>query len=129
MLFPIFLPPLRERAEDIPLLINHFLELFSPNQPIPITPQAVELLIGYPWPGNVRELENMVERLVTVSGGREITADAIPIELKLKSQVHLDDTLSEVSFHEVIRSTERELIAWAMKKTNGNKTQAAKFSR
>lgn len=124
---PIFLPPLRERAEDISLLINHFLELFSPNQPIPITPQAVELLAGYPWPGNVRELENMVERLVAVSGGREITADAIPIDLKLGTHIRLNDSMSEVSFHDIIRSTERDLIAWAMKKTNGNKTQAAKL--
>lgn len=124
---PIFLPPLRERVEDIPLLINHFLELFSPNQPIPIAPQAVELLMGYPWPGNVRELENVMERLVAVSSGREIATDDIPIDLKLGTQFHLDDSLSEVSFHEIIRSTERELIAWAMKKTNGNKTQAAKL--
>ena len=124
---PIFLPPLRERVEDIALLINHFLELFSPNQPIPITPQAVELLAGYPWPGNVRELENMVERLVAVSGGREITADGIPIDLKLGTHIRLNDSMSEISFHEIIRSTERELIAWAMKKTNGNKTQAAKL--
>ena len=124
---PIFLPPLRERAEDIPLLIVHFLELFSPNQPVCIAPQAVELLMGYPWPGNVRELENVIERLVAMSGGEEITADAIPIDLKLGTHIHLNDSLSEISFHEVIRSTERELIAWAMKKTNGNKTQAAKL--
>lgn len=124
---PIFLPPLRERVEDISLLINHFLELFSPNQLIPITQQAVELLAGYPWPGNVRELENMVERLVAVSGGREITADAIPIDLKLGTHIRLNDPMSEVSFHDIIRSTERDLIAWAMKKSNGNKTQAAKL--
>jgi DNA-binding NtrC family response regulator len=124
---PIFLPPLRERAEDIPLLINHFLELLSPKEPIGIAPQAVELLMGYPWPGNVRELENVVERLVAVSGGREITADDIPIDLKLENHIHLDDSLGEISFHEIIRSTECELIAWAMKKSNGNKTQAAKL--
>ena len=124
---PIFLPSLRERVEDIPLLINHFLELFSPNQPIRISPQAVNLLMGYPWPGNVRELENVMERLVAVSSGREIADDDIPIDLNLGSHIHLDDSLSEVSFHEIIRSTERGLIAWAMKKTNGNKTQAAKL--
>ncbi len=124
---PIFLPPLRERSEDIPLLINHFLELFSPNQPARIAPQAVELLMAYPWPGNVRELENVIERLVAVSGGREITADEIPIDLKLGTHIHLDDSLGEISFHEIIRATERELIAWAMKKSKGNKTQAAKL--
>ena len=81
----------------------------------------------YPWPGNVRELENVIERLVTVCGGRDITVEDIPIELKLPAPVHLSDTLGESSFHEIIRETERELIAWAMQKTKGNKTQAAKL--
>ena len=124
---PIFLPPLRERVEDIPLLINHFLDLFSPNTAIHIAPKAVEVLTVYPWPGNVRELENVIERLVTVGDGSDITPDDIPLELKLPAQVSLDETLSEISFQEIIRSTERELIGWAMKKAQGNKTQAAKL--
>ena len=124
---PIFLPPLRERAEDIPLLINHFLDLFSPNIPIHIVPEAVEVLAAHPWPGNVRELENVIERLVTVGDGADITTDDIPLELKLPTQISLDETLSEISFQEIIRSTERELIGWAMKKAKGNKTQAAKL--
>ena len=124
---PIFLPPLRERVEDIPLLINHFLDLFSPNTSIHITPEAVEVLAAYPWTGNVRELENVIERLVTVGDRANITVDDIPIELKLPTQVSSDETLSEISFQEIIRSTERELIGWAMKKAKGNKTQAAKL--
>ncbi|MCZ6678669.1 MAG: sigma-54 dependent transcriptional regulator [Candidatus Poribacteria bacterium] len=124
---PIFLPPLRERKEDIPLLINHFLDLFSPNRLIRISTQAVDLLMEYPWPGNVRELENVVERLVTVGAGRDITVEDIPLELKLPTHVALKDTLSEISFQEIIRSTERELITWAMKKAGGNKTQAARL--
>ena len=124
---PIFLPPLRERVEDIPLLINHFLDLFSPNSPIRIAPEAVEVLTAYPWPGNVRELENVIERLVTVGNGADITTDDIPLELKLPTHISLDETLSEISFQEIIRSTERELIGWAMKKAKGNKTQAAKL--
>ena len=124
---PIFLPPLRERVEDIPLLINHFLDLFSPNTPIHIAPEVVEVLAAYPWPGNVRELENVIERLVTVGDGADITTDDLPLELKLPAQVSLDEALSEISFQEIIRSTERELIGWAMKKAQGNKTQAAKL--
>ena len=124
---PIFLPPLRERVEDISLLINHFLDLFSPNTSIHVTPEAAEVLAAYPWPGNVRELENVIERLVTVGDGANITDDDIPLELKLPTQVSLDETLSEISFQEIIRSTERELIGWAMKKAKGNKTQAAKL--
>lgn len=124
---PIFLPPLRERVEDIPLLINHFLDLFSHNSPIRIAPEAVEILTAYPWPGNVRELENVIERLVTVGNGTEITIDDIPLELKLLPHINLDEALSEISFQEIIRATERELIGWAMKKAKGNKTQAAKL--
>ena len=124
---PIFLPPLRERVEDIPLLINHFLDLFSPHSTIHIAPEAVKVLTAYPWPGNVRELENVVERLVTVGDGAEITTDDIPLELKLPTHTSLDETLSEISFQAIIRSTERELIGWAMKKAKGNKTQAAKL--
>jgi DNA-binding NtrC family response regulator len=124
---PIFLPPLRERVEDIPLLINHFLDLFSPDAPIHVAPEVVDMLTAYPWPGNVRELENLIERLVTVGDGTAITIDDIPLELKLPAQVSLDETLSEISFQEIIRSTERELISWAMKKAQGNKTQAAKL--
>ena len=95
---PIFLPPLRERVEDIPLLNNHFLDLFSPNTSLHIAPEAVEVLTAYPWPGNVRELENVIERLVTVGDGADITVDDIPLELKLPTQVSLDETLSEISF-------------------------------
>ena len=124
---PLFLPALRERMEDIPLLVNHFLDRFSPNRPIRIAAEAVELLMAYPWPGNVRELENVIERLVALCGGQDITVEDIPIELKLPAPVHLSDTLGESSFHEIIRETERELIAWAMRKTKGNKTQAAKL--
>ena len=124
---PIFLPPLRERVGDIPLLIDHFLDLFSPNSPIRIAPEALEVLTVYPWPGNVRELENVIERLVTVGDGAEITTDDIPLELKLPTHTSLDETLNEISFQEIIRSTERELIGWAMKKAKGNKTQAAKL--
>ncbi len=124
---PIFLPPLRERVEDIPLLVNHFLDLFSPNTPIHIAPEAIEVLAAYPWPGNVRELENVIERLVTVGDGANVTADDLPLELKLPARISLDETLSEISFQEIIRSTERELIGWAMKKAKGNKTQAAKL--
>ena len=124
---PIFLPPLRERVEDISLLINHFLDLFSPDSPIHVAPEVVDTLTAYPWPGNVRELENLIERLVTVGDGAAITIDDIPLELKLPAQVSLDETLSEISFQEIIRSTERELIGWAMKKAKGNKTQAARL--
>lgn len=124
---PLFLPPLRERKGDIPMLINHFLEIFSPHQAIRIEPDAIKVLTEYPWPGNISELENIIERLVTVNNGTHITAEEIPIELKLPTSQKLENTPNLTSFHEIIKSTERELIAWAMRKTQGNKTRAAKL--
>ncbi len=124
---PLFLPPLRERKGDIPMLINHFLDIFSPHESIRIKPNAVNVLTEYSWPGNVSELEYIIERLVTVNNGTDITVEEIPIELKLPTSQKLDNTPSLTSFHEIIKSTERELIAWAMRKTQGNKTQAARL--
>ncbi|MDE0298009.1 MAG: sigma-54 dependent transcriptional regulator [Candidatus Poribacteria bacterium] len=124
---PLFLPPLRERMEDISLLISHFVELFSPRRDTYLVPEAIDLLAAYTWPGNVSELENLIERLVTMGGGRPITVEDIPIELKVPTPVNIDDTLSGTSFREIVQSTERELIAWAMRKTKGNKTQSAKL--
>ncbi|MDE0484273.1 MAG: sigma-54 dependent transcriptional regulator [Candidatus Poribacteria bacterium] len=124
---PLFLPPLRERKGDIPMLINHFLEIFSPHQAIRMKQDAINVLTEYPWPGNISELENIIERLVAVNNETDITTEEIPIELKLPTSQKLDNTPSMTSFHEIIKSTERELIAWAMRKTQGNKTRAAKL--
>ncbi len=124
---PLFLPALRERKGDIPILINHFLDIFSPHQAIRIKPDAVDVLTQYPWPGNISELENIIERLVTVHNGTDISTEDIPIELKLPTPQKLDNTPSMTSFHDIIKSTERELITWAMRKTQGNKTQAARL--
>ena len=124
---PLYLPPLRERKGDIPMLINHFIDIFSSNQPVRIQPEAVRVLTEYSWPGNVSELENIIERLVAVNRGTDITVEEIPIEYKLPTSQKFDDTPSLTSFHEIIKTTERELIAWAMRKTKGNKTQAARL--
>ena len=124
---PLFLPPLRERKSDIPMLINHFLDIFSPHESIRIKPNAVNVLTEYSWLGNVSELEYIIEQLVAVNNGTDISVEDIPIELKLPSSQKLDNTPSLTSFHEIIKSTERELIAWAMRKTQGNKTQAARL--
>ena len=80
---PIHLPPLRERKEDIPLLVNFFLNKFSAGRKLKqIDPASLKLLIGYRWPGNVRELENTIERLVILAPGEVITADLIPEAMK-----------------------------------------------
>ena len=76
---PLFLPPLRERQEDISLLITHFIDLFSPRRDTFMTSEAINLLAAYTWPGNVSELKNLIERLVTMSGGRPISAKIFPL--------------------------------------------------
>ena len=124
---PLYLPPLRERKGDIQMLINHFLDIYSPHESIRIKPDAIDVLADYPWPGNISELENIIERLVTVNNGTEISKEDIPIEIKLPTSQKLDTTPRLTSFHEIIKSTERELIEWAMRKTQGNKTQAARL--
>ena len=123
----LFLPPLRERKPDIPTLINHFLEFSSPYRAIRVQPEAMKYLVDYPWPGNFPEMKNVVEKFVAVSRSREITVEDIPLKLKLPLAYRLDETTSEVDFHNIIASTERELIVWAMQKTRGNKTQAARL--
>jgi two-component system, NtrC family, response regulator AtoC len=80
----IDLPPLRARADDIPLLVRHFLRKYAPDpaRPPAASEAAVRLLAAYSWPGNVRELENMIERAVTLSPGRLITEDDLPAHIR-----------------------------------------------
>jgi Nif-specific regulatory protein len=82
---PIFLPPLRERKEDISLLIEHFLKRFNEENKknVSISPEALGILMDYSWPGNIRELENTIERLVVMCGGNAIEPSDLPINLKL----------------------------------------------
>ncbi|MFH1476808.1 MAG: sigma 54-interacting transcriptional regulator [Verrucomicrobiota bacterium] len=81
---PIHLPPLRERREDIPLLINHFLEKFNRENHKNVrklSRKVLDILLDYPWPGNVRELENCMERVVVMIEGDALSADLLPIEI------------------------------------------------
>ena len=82
---PIILPPLRERVDDIPLLVEHFLEKISAESGKAvrgITPEAMNLLMHYRWPGNVRELENVMERVITLMDQETITVSALPSYIK-----------------------------------------------
>jgi DNA-binding NtrC family response regulator len=91
----IYLPPLRERREDIPLLVRRFIREFSALHDRPfhgVSAEAMGILVDYAWPGNVRQLRNLVESMVVLAPGREITADDIPAEVRTGSAylpVHL----------------------------------------
>jgi Nif-specific regulatory protein len=128
---PIFLPPLRERKEDIPLLVEHFLEKFNRihNKSVKLTEQALKVLIEYPWPGNVRELENCIHRIVVLSNSNLVDSKDIPLpviypELKEEKQLNSVEN-SEKSMK--INEVERELILKALKDANGKLKEAAKI--
>lgn len=126
---PIIMPPLRERKEDIPLLIDHFLRKKS-DDPKKITPEAVKLLIDYPWKGNVRELENVIERTVLLTDKKEITPADLPSEVSgfradMKSIPDLTD--EGIDIDGIIGDIEKKYLLTALEKASGVKTEAAKL--
>ena len=119
--FTIFLPPLRERASDIPLLAHHFLKKYSASihkNIDEISPGALDLLVNYPWPGNVRELENAIERAVVICRGNRIEPKHLPLQQTAKTFGYSQQALEAV---------EKEHIQKILKRTNWNVTQAAKI--
>jgi two-component system response regulator PilR (NtrC family) len=121
---PINLPPLRERKEDIPLLIDHFLRKTSPD-PKRISPEAMKLLIDYPWKGNVRELENIIERSALLTDKEEIAPDDLPAEISGYSSLEL--TAEGIDIDKIIGDLEKKYLLKALEKTHGVKTDAAKL--
>ncbi len=131
----IFLPPLREKREDIPLLVEHFMKQFNKqfNKDVKhISMEAMELLMKYPWPGNVRELENVLQRAIVLEKGDTLTKEHLPLMIQaLDREVKLDldrvgvsKSLSE-AVEDVVADVERQFILKALKKTNWNRTRAA----
>ncbi len=126
----LHLPPLRERPEDVPLLLEHFLRHFAEKLAKPVrgfSTDALAYLLGYPWPGNVRELENRVERAVLLAAGEQVTLAelvAAPAPASRRGAEFLPETLS---IPENRAALERHLIRRALEETGGNKTQAAKL--
>lgn len=132
---PINIPPLRERKEDIPLLINYFLKKFVSQyeDALPdVSQEVMDILLVYNWPGNVRELENVIEHAVAFSKSKGISIETLPeylrrvdirtdllsMDLSNKQEINLQDALTEV---------EKRLIQWAHQKTNGNQVKMAEM--
>ncbi|HEY8549034.1 MAG TPA: sigma-54 dependent transcriptional regulator [Vicinamibacterales bacterium] len=131
---PVRLPPLRERRDDIPLLVQHFLDrigrdLDPPRTGITFSQEAMRKLMAYDWPGNVRQLENVVERAVTMSAGRQqIDVHMLPPEIQGDGNGwHLITTLPEtgLDLDQYLSRIEREFIEQSLERTRGNKRQAA----
>ena len=125
--FALQLPALRERKEDIPLLVDDFLSRTTPE--VSISSPALQMMIGYAWPGNVRELQNTVERAAVLSQGQEIVVNHLPesitqlfqnafIENEDEKDLSIDDKLKEI---------EKGMIIDALKKTNGIQIRAAEL--
>jgi DNA-binding NtrC family response regulator len=123
------LPPLRQRKEDIPLLVDFFLRKYAEEngRPAPrITPEALRPLLAYSWPGNVRELENVIERAVVLSSGPEISLDLLPDSMLGRgSSLALHDPPSDASLFEIIEDVERRVITDMLERCNWNQTEAA----
>ena len=130
---PIEAPPLRERKEDIPLLVHHFLDISCQERggrSDSISDEAMENLGAYSWPGNVRELENVVERLAILSEGPEIVLEDLPSSLRsaqTPQSVVPKLPTQGLSLSEVVADLERDLIAQALERTHWNKNQAAQL--
>ncbi len=123
----ITLPPLRERRDDLEVLIEHFVEQFSQSygvQPRQVTPEAMRALQAYSWPGNVRELQNVIERAFALSVSSEISLDDLPLSVRAPidtaTAAVLGDSLS-------LGDLERRTIAAALQRSGGNKNEAARL--
>lgn len=124
---PIFLPPLRERREDIPLLINHFIEKYSQmfgKEIRTISSYAMELLINYDFPGNIRELQNIIERGVAMENSNIILPENLTFGAP---KFDIDITDSGIGLNEELDKIEKMLIEKALQKTKGSKKKAAEL--
>ncbi|MFL6194460.1 MAG: sigma-54-dependent transcriptional regulator [Thermoanaerobaculia bacterium] len=130
---PILLPPLRQRREDIPLLVEFFLQKYSKQMDLPlrqISIEAMHILEGYDWPGNVRELENLIERVLALSHAEIITTRDLPVHLLTNRRNNPDlvqlpeDGLDLEAYLESIRT---QLMIQALERTEGIQTQAAEL--
>jgi two-component system response regulator AtoC len=126
---PIHIPPLRERKDDIPLLIDHFIARNNARlgtQVRGFEPEARRLLYEYAWPGNVRELENTIERAMVLADGDQIIAADLPERIReAQDQVKMQLNSGELSIKKMTRVIEEILIRRALQKTKGNRTRAA----
>jgi two-component system response regulator PilR (NtrC family) len=129
----IDLPPLRERREDVPLLVAHFLRIYAEENErdvVGFSPEAIDALTEHPWPGNVRELENAIERAVVLSRGETIELDELP--QALRSPARPEVTVAEIpddglDFRLAVAAFQAQLIRQALDQTGGVQRQAARL--
>ncbi|MBW2624380.1 MAG: sigma-54-dependent Fis family transcriptional regulator [Deltaproteobacteria bacterium] len=128
---PMYIPPLRERTEDIPLLLDHFLIAQSARMDRKrpeVAPDFIEALVAYSWPGNVRELENLIERILVLSPQQVLDLKVLPENVRqnaVESPVRVDDE-TDMDLKTQIRNLEAVLIQRALKQCQGNRSETAR---
>lgn len=123
----IHLPPLRERKEDVPVLVNYFVAMYSSKlrkKTPEVSGDAMSRLLAYPWPGNVRELENVIERAVTLAGGDRITGKDLALQ-QLPSLDSIDMTSESGGIRAALAQQEKKTIIESLQRYAGNRKQAA----
>jgi DNA-binding NtrC family response regulator len=125
----IDLPPLRQRKEDIPLLVDFFLRKYSEENQHPphrMTPEALRPMLNYSWPGNVRELENVIERAVVLASSEEIRPDLLPDQIIGRGgAIPMIEARGDASLFDVMEECERQIILDMLEKCNWNQTETA----
>lgn len=122
--FHITVPPLRERKEDIPLLVRHFINKYLPNRRnIWVEEQAMEVLKGYSWPGNIRELNNVIERAIIMCGGSIITVRDLPLEIQESRNLMYDCEMEGLTLKDAMK----KYLDRVLSENGGNISKAAKI--
>ena len=130
-IIPIYLPPLKYRRDDIPLLCNHFMDKLTRrfNRPNPqIDEEILDKFISYDWPGNVRELENVIERMLVLSKNGHLKMEQLPENFyssKTSAVTIQAEYLEKIDLSETVSNVEDQLVQWALAKANGNLAKAA----
>jgi transcriptional regulator with PAS, ATPase and Fis domain len=134
---PINLPPLRERREDIPILMDHFIKRYfrqRSDEPRQAAPAVLQAFMRYPWPGNVRELENACERIAQTCTCDTIRVGCVPVSVLFHKYAEDAEPIVEthshpstISLDDRLREVESNLISWALKVSGGNKSKAAEL--
>lgn len=125
--FPISLPPLRERPSDIALLARHFADEFSPAKEVWIDDEVLQIMKQYAFPGNVRELKNLMERLVILAGDGSITKNILPMEVRFPGKPHTCFYFENKPLDEILKEVETNAIRDALLRSGGNKAKAAQI--
>jgi transcriptional regulator with PAS, ATPase and Fis domain len=134
---PVNLPPLRDRREDIPILVDHFVKRYfrqRSEEPRGISPAVLQAFMRYPWPGNVRELENACERIAQTCTCDTVRLGCVPVSVLFHKYAEDHEPVFEthahpsaVSLDDRLREVESNLISWALKVSGGNKSKAAEL--